>query len=104
MTGLPTIGVAKKLLTGEHDELTCSAVPGCAARQEDRRVIGCVLRSKDKVRPLIISPGNRVSIATAPELVMRYVTRYRLPEPTRLADRLASRREKAASRRLAALR
>lgn len=57
------------------------------------------------MRPLIISPGNRVSIATAPELVMRYVTRYRLPEPTRLADRLASRREeKAASRRLAALR
>ena len=66
-------------------------------------VIGCVLRSKDKVRPLIISPGNRVSIATAPQLVMRYLTRYRLPEPTRLADRLASRREeKAAARRLGA--
>ncbi|HBM08634.1 MAG TPA: endonuclease V, partial [Pseudomonas sp.] len=57
------------------------------------KVIGTVLRSKDKVRPLIISPGNRVSLETAPQLVMRYVTRYRLPEPTRLADRLASRRD-----------
>jgi len=31
---------------------------------------------------------------SAPELVMRYVTKYRLPEPTRLADRLASRRDR----------
>ncbi len=106
VTGLPTIGVAKKLLTGEHDELDLQRGARVALRDEKTgEVIGCVLRSKDKVRPLIISPGNRVSIATAPELVMRYVTRYRLPEPTRLADRLASRREeKAASRRLAALR
>jgi len=102
VTGLPTIGVAKKLLTGAHDELDLAR--GAQVELRDRKtgeVIGCVLRSKDKVRPLIISPGNRVSIVTAPQLVMRYVTRYRLPEPTRLADRLASRREeKAAARRL----
>ncbi|MHA6479876.1 deoxyribonuclease V [Stutzerimonas sp. KH-1] len=102
VTGLPTIGVAKKLLTGEHDELDLQRGARVALRDKKTgEVIGCVLRSKDKVRPLIVSPGNRVSIATAPELVMRYVTRYRLPEPTRLADRLASRREeKAAARRL----
>jgi deoxyribonuclease V len=98
ITGLPTIGVAKKILTGHHAELGEQRGEQVDLLTKDGKVIGTVLRSKDKVRPLIISPGNRVSLATAPQLVMRYVTRYRLPEPTRLADRLASRRdEKRAS-------
>ena len=44
--------------------------------------------------PLIVLPGSKVAMASAPELVMRYVTTYRLPEPTRLADRIASRRDR----------
>lgn len=91
VTGLPTIGVAKTILCGSHAELG-----PCRGDQVDLvhqgEVIGTVLRSKDRVRPLIVSPGNRVSLASAPRLVMDCVTRYRLPEPTRLADRLASRR------------
>lgn len=98
ITGLPTIGVAKKILTGQHDALGEQRGDQVDLVDKGGKVIGTVLRSKDKVRPLIISPGNRVSLASAPQLVMRYVTRYRLPEPTRLADRLASRRdEKRAS-------
>ena len=93
ITGLPTIGVAKKILTGQHDPLGEQRGDHVDLLDKGGKVIGTVLRSKDKVRPLIISPGNRVSLTTAPELVMRYVTRYRLPEPTRLADRLASRRD-----------
>ncbi|KLD64557.1 deoxyribonuclease V [Dyella japonica] len=91
VTGLPAIGVAKSILVGVHEEVG----PHRGDRQplEDKgEVIGCVLRSKDRIRPLIISPGHRVSMATAPELVLAFVTKYRLPEPTRLADRLASRR------------
>lgn len=97
ITGLPTIGVAKKILTGQHQPL--GELRGDQVDLLDRngKLIGTVLRSKDKVRPLIISPGNRVSLAAAPQLVMRYVTRYRLPEPTRLADRLASRRDEKRS-------
>jgi deoxyribonuclease V len=90
-TGLPTIGVAKSILVGMHDEVG----PHRGDRQSleyKGQIIGCVLRSKDRVKPLIVSPGHRVSMATAPELVLAYGTRYRLPEPTRLADRLASRR------------
>ncbi len=93
ITGLPTIGVAKKILTGHHEPLGEGRGALVDLLDKQERVIGTVLRSKDKVRPLIISPGNRVSLATAPGLVMRFVTRYRLPEPTRLADRLASRRD-----------
>lgn len=93
ITGLPTIGVAKKILTGQHEALGEQRGDQVELFDKAGHVIGTVLRSKDKVRPLIISPGNRVSLKTAPQLVMRYVTRYRLPEPTRLADRLASRRD-----------
>lgn len=91
---LPAIGVGKSILTGTHGPL--------GPQRGDRvdlidpidgnAVIGCVLRSKDRVRPLIVSPGHRVSLETAPRLVLACTTRYRLPEPTRLADRLASRR------------
>lgn len=93
VSGLPTIGVAKKVLTGHHaelDELRGSRVELLSRRGER---IGWVLRSKDRVRPLIVSPGNRVSLERAPELVMACVRRHRLPEPTRLVDRLASRRD-----------
>ncbi|HLY88601.1 MAG TPA: deoxyribonuclease V, partial [Acetobacteraceae bacterium] len=93
-TGLPAIGVAKSILVGTHDELGQHRGDRTVLRYKGH-VIGCVLRSKDKVRPLIISPGHRVSMDAAPELVLAYCTKYRLPEPTRLADRLASRRDRA---------
>jgi len=93
ITGLPTVGVAKKILTGQHEPLGERRGDQVALQDKAGRQIGTVLRSKDKVRPLIVSPGHRVSLQSAPALVMRYVTRYRLPEPTRLADRLASRRD-----------
>lgn len=91
VSGLPTIGVAKSILVGTHAAV--GEMRGARAELRDGETpIGTVLRSKDRVAPLIVSPGHRVSLATAPELVLRTVTRYRLPEPTRLADRLASRR------------
>lgn len=91
-TGLPSIGVAKKVLVGHYTE------PGpergdITALVDRGDPIGTVLRSKPRCRPLIVSPGHRVSLASAPELVLRCLTHYRLPEPTRLADRLASRRD-----------
>lgn len=92
ITGLPTIGVAKSVLVGTSKPL--HEMRGAHAPLRDgSEQIGWMLRSKERCLPLVVSPGHRVSMAAAPELVMRYVTRYRLPEPTRLADRLASRRD-----------
>ncbi|MGE8496206.1 MAG: deoxyribonuclease V [Pseudomonas sp.] len=93
VSGLPTIGVAKKILTGSHAVLGEERGARVELLNRAREVIGWVLRSKDRVRPLIVSPGHRVSLERAPELVMACVRRHRLPEPTRLADRLASRRD-----------
>ena len=97
-TGLPSIGVAKKVLVGKHASLhdmrgafTPLRMPGKSDAPGEQ--IGWALRSKIGCLPLFVSPGHRVSMASTPELVMRWVTRYRLPEPTRRADRLASRRD-----------
>lgn len=93
VSGRPTIGVAKKILTGSHGELGEERGDKVELLDRQGRQIGWMLRSKRKVRPLIVSPGHRVSMATAAELVLSWDTGYRLPEPTRLADRLASRRD-----------
>ncbi len=94
VTDLPTIGVAKSILVGTHRELGPMRGDRVPLHHHDQ-VVGCVLRSKDKVRPLIVSPGHRVSLESAPALVLACCTKYRLPEPTRLADRLASRRDRS---------
>lgn len=84
----PTIGVAKSRLIGTH-----SAVPiekgEWVPLWEHQERLGAVLRSRTKVKPLYISPGHRISIETAMDYVQKTLTRYRLPEPTRLADKFS---------------
>lgn len=96
LTGLPTIGVAKNLLVGEHGELgegRGAREPITAPSLEDpavEEVIGVVLRTRTGVRPVYVSVGHKVSLDSAVELTLRLAPRYRLPETTRRAHRLAS--------------
>ncbi|HWP94867.1 MAG TPA: deoxyribonuclease V [Gammaproteobacteria bacterium] len=87
----PTVGVAKSMLVGRHGPLPPHKGDWTPLVDGDE-TIGAVLRTRERVRPVYVSCGHRVSLASAVTLVMRCVTRYRLPEPTRLADRLASSR------------
>ena len=92
VTGLPSIGVAKSKLVGTFVEP--DAAPGAVSPLLDGDdMLGWVLRSKVRCRPLFVSGGHRVSADTALAWVQRTLRGYRLPEPTRLADRLASRRD-----------
>lgn len=93
-SGLPTIGLAKRILVGEHTGLGTD-VGEAAPLIHEARAIGWVLHSKARCKPLVVSAGHRVSQATALHWVRHALRGYRLPEPTRLADRLASRRDKA---------
>ena len=86
---IPSIGVAKTRLTGTHGTLPKPKGSRIPLMDGDEQ-IGSVLRTRTGVKPLYISPGHRISIDTADELVLRCTTRYRLPETTRQAHRLAS--------------
>lgn len=91
ITGLPAIGVGKSRLVGTFEE------PGnvrgdWSALKDGRETIGRVLRTRANVKPVFVSTGHRVSLPTATRFVLRFTTRYRLPEPIRAADRLSSSR------------
>jgi deoxyribonuclease V len=87
----PTIGVAKSRLVGTHSEVP-SEIGKWVELMDEEEQIGVVLRSRSKVKPLYISSGHRISLPTAIDYVLACITKYRLPEPTRLADKLASRK------------
>jgi len=88
---LPTIGAAKSRFIGTHDEL--GAEKGSWQPLLDKgETVGAVVRSRANVRPLYISIGHKISLPTAIDFVLRCTPKYRLPETTRLADRLASGR------------
>lgn len=91
VSGLPSIGVGKQVLVGTSVTNLHEMRGAFTPLRDGRTQIGWLLRSKPRSLPLVVSPGHKVALASAPELVMRYVRTSPLPEPTRLADRLASR-------------
>lgn len=88
----PTIGCAKSRLCGTHREPGPNK--GSFARLYDGdEVIGAVLRTRTNVNPIYVSIGHKIDLETAMEIVLGCCTRYKLPETTRYADRLASGEE-----------
>jgi deoxyribonuclease V len=86
---MPTIGVAKRKLCGQYQAQPKQA--GNVAPLVDQQTqIGWVLQSKNNCNPLFISAGHRVSQASALHWVKACLRGYRLPEPTRWADAIAS--------------
>lgn len=95
LADLPTIGCAKSRLCGSHAE------PGTrhGSRSElldGDEVIGTVLRTRSRVRCLYVSVGHRAALEDAENLVLACCTRYRLPEPTRLAHQYVTRERRLA--------
>lgn len=90
---VPAIGVAKSLLVGKFENLgeTRGSVAPLVHKNEQ---VGVALRTKDKVQPVFVSVGHKISLETATDIVLQCAPKYRLPETTRLADKLASYRKK----------
>ncbi|MFC2008165.1 deoxyribonuclease V [Chloroflexota bacterium] len=81
---IPTIGCAKSLLCGSHEQP--GAEPGSYAEVVDHgEIIGAALRTKLGVKPVYVSIGHKVDLQTAIYWVLKLCRGYRLPEPTRLA-------------------
>lgn len=79
----PTIGVAKSRLCGEVKGELVAGRP--APLIYEGREVGYALVTKKGTRPIYISPGHKVSLATSLEIVRRCSREHKLPEPTRLA-------------------
>jgi len=80
----PTIGCAKSLLCGSHEEL--GEKPGSYVRVVDKgETIGVALRTKLRTKPIYVSIGHKVDLQAAIYWVLECCRGYRLPEPTRLA-------------------
>lgn len=90
---VPAVGCAKTRLIGSFEE------PGDRRGSRshllhDGRVIGTVLRTRDRVKPLFVSQGHRVSLERAAEIVLCCTGRYRIPEPIRRAHILVNKLRK----------
>ncbi|MGA2322233.1 MAG: deoxyribonuclease V [Sedimentisphaerales bacterium] len=83
----PTIGCAKSRLTGTFEE------PGrlkgnYSQLLDEKEAIGVVLRTRANVKPVFVSVGHKCTLEDAISIILECTTKYRLPEPSRLAHQL----------------
>lgn len=85
---MPAVGCAKSRLCGAYTEPSKQKGSWTTLTDGDE-IIGAVVRTRDNVRPVFVSTGHRIDLKTAVALVLDCATKYRLPEPTRWAHRVA---------------
>ena len=86
----PSIGCAKTRLVGTHPPL--SEIRGCSVPLTDQgRVVGGVVRTREHVKPVFVSPGHAITLEESVRLVLGCCKGYKLPEPTRQAHIVVSR-------------
>lgn len=92
---IPVIGVAKKRLFGEYTEPGSRRGEFSALRHKTSgKKIGAVLRTRDNVKPVFISPGNNIDLDSAVKISLECSRGLRIPEPTRLADKYVAELKK----------
>lgn len=87
----PTIGIAKNHLYGDYDmppNKKGSWTPLISRNDEN---IGGVLRTREGVKPVFVSPGNMINVTDSIEMTLRMTGKYKIPEPTRQAHILAQK-------------
>lgn len=84
----PTIGCAKSRLIGTFREPGVEKGSVSDLLDDENKVIGAVVRSREGCKPIFVSVGHRIGLKTAARRTLQCATRYRIPEPTRLAHLL----------------
>ena len=88
---IPTFGIGKKKLYGQFKDPEFSR--GSIEKLKEKKsneIIGAVVRTKDRVKPVFVSIGNKIELNTAIQVTLNCNGGYRIPEPTRLADKYVS--------------
>ena len=81
----PTIGCAKSRLFGHHEEPAGGKGRFAYLYDDQKKVIGAVVRTKDNTNPIYLSIGHKVDLPTAIQYALTCCRGYRIPEPTRQA-------------------
>ncbi|MCY4379096.1 MAG: endonuclease V [Candidatus Dadabacteria bacterium] len=84
---IPAMGVAKKCLYGTFGEPGLKKGERTLMRGKDGEVVGAALRTRDGVKPVFVSIGNRADLDTSVMMALECSRGLRIPEPTRLADK-----------------
>lgn len=87
---ITSIGCAKSRLVGDYE------LPGIKRGQwnslrYNNEIIGAVLRTRDNIKPIFVSPGHRIDLKNSIEVVLKCILKYRVPEPLRRADHLSKK-------------
>ncbi len=82
--GRATLGCAKSRLIGTYDE-PLAEKGNYSPLLDGDEIVGAVVRTRSGVKPLFVSPGHLCTLDDAIQWTLRLTTRYRLPEPARLA-------------------
>lgn len=86
---MPTVGCAKSILVGEGAEPKAHAGARTPLRYRGR-VVGALVRTRDNVKPVVVSAGHLIRLSDAVKLVLQCCDGRRLPEPTRRAHALVN--------------
>jgi deoxyribonuclease V len=87
---VPSVGCAKSKLVGEYKQPGASQGCRCPLIYNDS-VVGAVVRTRENVRPVFVSPGHKMDVESAVRIVLETCRGYRLPEPTRVAHLLSQK-------------
>ena len=90
---VPTIGCAKSRLIGDFEQ-PASRKGSTSPLTDKEEIIGSVVRTRSNVKPVFVSVGNKCRLCDAERIVLNCCTKYRLPEPSRLAHQIVTRLKK----------
>jgi deoxyribonuclease V len=85
----PTVGCAKSVLVGKYEEPSQNEKVYTPLVFKGNTV-GVALRTRKNVRPIFVSPGHKIDLEKSIELVLACCDGYRIPRPTREADRFVA--------------
>lgn len=89
----PALGVAKSILVGRVEGELGEAKGSTAPLVHKGETVAVALRTRERVKPVYVSVGHRVTLPEAGRLALDLAERYKLPQPTHLAHRLSYRGE-----------
>lgn len=93
----PTVGCAKKLLVGKPAGVLSNEKGSFVDIVEHDEIIGYLVRTKSGTQPLVVSPGHKIDGMGALHIIFQTLTKYRIPDPLRLAEQIARAYKKQAT-------